>query len=187
MEFLGGFIVIRYEGFSSRSAYRCRNRLRAQGFLDAEVIGQGTPAFRECLLDADRRGILLKKGTAFIVRWDTEIRQKPLNLGDKIKEENVQQSKRGGRREGAGRKGIADGQTRKKVSIHCSRREEVLCHGLLSLLRGGVPLERIDGIQIRRAADKYHSEYIERLERKNARTQKRIDAMKQEMRELETD
>lgn len=106
-------------------------------------------------------------------------RKVSLNLGDKIKED-----KRGGRREGAGRKGIADGQTRKKVSIHCSRREEVLCHGLLSLLRGGVPLESIDGLQIRRAADKYQADYIERLERKNARTQKRIDAMK---RELETD
>ena len=48
-------------------------------------------------------------------------------------------------------------------------------------------MERIDGRQIKRAADKYHAEYIERLERKNARTKKRIDAMKQEIRELETD
>ena len=99
----------------------------------------------------------------------------------------TKKGQRGGRREGAGRKGINDGQERRKASIHCSRTEEGLCHGLLSLLREGVPLERIDGRRIQWAAEQYHAERTERLERKNERAKKNIDALQRELKAIESD
>lgn len=65
-----------------------------------------------------------------------------------------------------------------------NRQEEFLCRGLVKLLRDGVPLERIDGRQIRLAAEQYRAEYTERLERENARAQERIEAKKAELESL---
>lgn len=70
--------------------------------------------------------------------------------------------------------------------VQCrSREEEVFCHGLVKLLRDGVPLERIDVWRIRLAAEQYRAEYTEQLEQENARAQERIEAKKRSWKSLD--
>lgn len=49
----------------------------------------------------------------------------------------------GGKREGAGRKGINDGQKRKKHSVYCSDDELIKLRAYLATIRGGVKVESI--------------------------------------------
>lgn len=64
------------------------------------------------------------------------------------------------------------------VKAVMKKKEEFLCNGLVKLIRDGVPLERIDGRQIRLAAEQYRAEYTEQLEQENARSLERIEAKK---------
>ena len=123
--------LILYEFFKSRSVYKRRAKLWEQLHTEAEVIANTSPAFRECLLDADKRAIPVPKGSKYLIRYDSKAQELP----EISKEMKKEKGRRGGRRTGAGRKGVGDGAKRGKRSIYCSDDEYLACKELVEKMR----------------------------------------------------
>lgn len=64
----------------------------------------------------------------------------PLPSSKFEKGEENQTKRRGGKRAGAGRKGIQDGVERKKRGIYCSELEFEMCKKIISMMRSGKDL-----------------------------------------------